>query len=170
MFPMGPVVEEPRAASAGGVSFLLSQILHFTIWRVSFISTSLLYNLGDEQLSSGPFSLPSLTFQIAPFRGYLMTIFMSFFSLPDSSLGPPPRVDPRRRPASLDRPRPTANPRQVIANSKLYNSIIELPQLLRICSDFSDRLVVKQKLQTCEILTGCEQENRLKTCLKFLNV
>ena len=171
MFPMGPVVEEPRAASAGGVSFTLSQILYFTIWRVSFISTtSLLYNLGDEQLSSGPFSLPSLTFQIAPFRGYLMTIFMSYFSLLDSSLGPPPRVDPRRRPASLDRPRPTANPRQVIANSKLYNSIIELPQLLRICSDFSDRLVVKQKLQTCEILTGCEQENRLKTCLKFLNV
>ena len=24
----------------------------------------------------------------------------------------------------------------------------------------ADRLVIKQKLQTCEILTGCEQENR----------
>ena len=172
MFPMGPVVEEPRAASAGGVSFTLSQILYFTIWRGlgEFYLNIPLYNLGGEQLSSGPFSLPSLTFQIAPFRGYLMTIFMSYFSLLDSSLGPPPRVDPRGRPASLDRPRPTANPRQVIANSKLYNSIIELPQLLRICSDFSDRLVVKQKLQTCEILTGCEQENRFKTYLfdKFL--
>ena len=36
MFPMGPVVEEPRAASAGGVSFTLSQILYFTIWRGEF--------------------------------------------------------------------------------------------------------------------------------------
>ena len=32
-----------------------------------------------------------------------------------------------------------------------------------------DRLLVKQKLQTCEILTGCEQENRSDLLITSVN-